>query len=76
MTKKAELSVEGMSCGHCVSRVKNALSSVDGVLKADVSLENKNAVVEYDPNTTSPEKMKKAIADLDLGYAVTGYKEL
>ncbi len=76
MTKKAELSVEGMSCGHCVSRVKNALSSVEGVLKADVSLENKNAVVEYDPNTTSPEKMKKAIADLDLGYAVTGYKEL
>jgi copper chaperone len=76
MTKRAELSVEGMSCGHCVARVKNALSSVEGVTKAEVSLENKNAVVEYDPDTTNPEKMKKAIADLDLGYEVTGYKEI
>jgi copper chaperone len=76
MTKKTELTVEGMSCGHCVTRVKNALSSVKGVVKADVSLEKKNAVVEYDPATTNPEKMKKAVADLDLGYEVTGYKEV
>jgi copper ion binding protein len=76
MTKKAELTVEGMSCQHCVARVKNALSSVSGVLNVDVSLEDKRAVVEYDPGTTDPEQMRKAIADLDLGYSVTGYKEV
>jgi copper chaperone CopZ len=74
--KKAELSISGMSCEHCVARVKNALSSVEGVVKAEVSLAGKNAIVEYDPSTTSPEEMKKAVAELELGYEVTEYKEL
>lgn len=73
---KIELSISGMSCGHCVARVKNALSGVKGVLKAEVSLEKNNAVVEYDPSATSPEGMKKALAEMELGYEVTGHKEL
>lgn len=76
MNKKTELNIEGMSCGHCVARVKNALSDVKGVLKAEVSLEEKNAIVEYDSDATSPEEMKKAVAEMDLGYEVVGYKEL
>ena len=43
MTKKLEVS--GMSCGHCVSHVKSALEGVDGVSRADVSLENNEAEV-------------------------------
>lgn len=76
MNKKAELSIEGMSCGHCVARVKKALSNVKGVLKAEVSREKKNAIVEYDSNATRPEEMKKAVAEMDLGYEVTGYREV
>jgi copper ion binding protein len=73
--KRTELSIEGMSCGHCVARVKNALINVKGVQKAEVSLEEKNAIVEYDSDAASPEDMKKAVAEMDLGYEVTGYKD-
>ena len=37
--------VEGMHCPKCVARVKDALEAVDGVLKAEVSLEEGSAVV-------------------------------
>lgn len=44
---KTVVKVEGMSCGHCVSAVTEALSKIDGVQNVEVSLENKNAVVEH-----------------------------
>ncbi len=43
MTKKLEIS--GMSCDHCVSHVKSALEGIEGVSRADVSLENHQAEV-------------------------------
>ena len=36
MTKK--LQIKGMSCEHCVARVKKMLESLDGVSSAEVSL--------------------------------------
>ena len=44
MEKK--LHVEGMSCQHCVAHVTQALEAVDGVVKANVSLDEKSAVAE------------------------------
>jgi copper chaperone len=41
-----QLSIEGMTCGHCVARVKKALSEVPGVARAEVDLGKKLAVVE------------------------------
>lgn len=43
MTK--ELKIEGMMCKHCVKHVHDALSKMDGVTDAVVSLEKNNAVV-------------------------------
>lgn len=43
---KRQLTIEGMTCGHCVARVKTALSGVRGVVAADVDLGKKTAVVE------------------------------
>ena len=43
---KKTILVDGMMCMHCVSHVKTALEKVDGVKSAEVSLENKTAVVE------------------------------
>jgi copper chaperone len=57
------IKVEGMSCGHCVMRVKKAIEGVQGVKKVDVSLENKQAVVEFDEGKTDVEKIKAAIKD-------------
>lgn len=40
-----QLKVEGMTCGHCQSAVKQALESVEGVEKAEVNLEQGTAQV-------------------------------
>lgn len=45
MNKKI-ISIEGMSCNHCKMSVEKALNSLEGVAKVEVSLENKNAVIE------------------------------
>ncbi len=41
-----KISVEGMQCNHCKMTVEKALGSLEGVEKVEVSLENKNAIVE------------------------------
>jgi copper chaperone len=41
-----KLKIEGMTCGHCVMHVKQALAAVPGVqLPVDVSLERGEATV-------------------------------
>ena len=39
------LHIDGMTCGHCASRVHEALAAVEGVQHAEVDLEAKQAVV-------------------------------
>lgn len=60
------INVEGMSCGHCVMRIKKAIEGVQGIKKADVSLENRQAVVEFDEEKTDMEKIKAAVKE--AGY--------
>ena len=58
--------VEGMSCQHCVRAVFTALTAVEGILRADVSI---GAVeVEHDGRVT-PDQLREAIAV--AGYSVT-----
>ncbi len=45
------LDVTGMTCQHCVSAVTKALQGVTGVESAEVSLENKQAVVVGDADS-------------------------
>jgi copper chaperone len=44
-TEHIVLSVEGMTCDHCVNAVKGALEGVPGVENAIVSLDDKRAEV-------------------------------
>ena len=48
MEKK--LKVEGMSCQHCVGRVKKYLESVENVTDVHVDLENKSADFKAEPD--------------------------
>lgn len=48
-----ELNIGGMSCGHCVKAVAQALESVDGVVRADVDLESGTAKVELSGDVSS-----------------------
>jgi copper chaperone CopZ len=43
---KSVVSIEGMSCGHCVMRVKSALEAVPGVSSVSVDLTSGKASVE------------------------------
>ena len=68
MEKAATISIEGMSCEHCVKAVKDALSSQNGVKSVDVSLEEKNAQVVYDDEQTRLSALESAI--VEEGYEV------
>ena len=67
LMKKATLKVDGMMCMHCVAHVKKALEAIDGVTSAEVSLEQKSAVV-YSDVKIDPAVLKKAVED--AGYTV------
>lgn len=62
------LQVEGMSCANCVRHVTHALESVDGVSNVKVSLEDKQATLDAQPQVTH-EALQQAVAD--AGYSVT-----
>ena len=57
------IKVDGMSCGGCVKSVTGVLTALDGVAKAEVSLEQKQAVVEFDAAKVTREQLKAAIDD-------------
>ncbi len=40
------LQIEGMTCEHCVHKVKMALEEIEGVTRADVTLDAKTADLE------------------------------
>lgn len=57
---KKKILIEGMSCGHCVNHVKEALSELNGVSSVDVNLDSKSAVIE----------VTEAVKDADIKFAV------
>lgn len=54
------LSVTGMTCQHCVASVTKALQSVPGVESAEVSLEQKQAVIT---GSADPGALVRAVKD-------------
>lgn len=53
--------VDGLACEACVDKVSKALSKVKGVADAKVCHISKKAVVEFDPNKVSADKVLAAI---------------
>ncbi len=64
---KKLLTIEGMSCGHCVMHVKSALEGVEGVSSAQVDLIKKSAMVEGE--NLSDASLKAAV--VEAGYSVS-----
>ena len=44
----ATYQIEGMTCGHCVKSVEEAIGSLEGVTSVQVSLEDRQALVTSD----------------------------
>ncbi|MDV6328437.1 heavy metal translocating P-type ATPase [Idiomarina sp. Sol25] len=66
MSKSVRLSVEGMSCGSCASRVDKALNGLDGVEDASVNLASDSAEVTYSD--------KLSVDDLVQAVKSAGYE--
>lgn len=65
--KQLKLEVSGMSCGHCVHAVREALGAVPGVKVDDVKIGS--ASVTFDEGTTTVGDLVDAVAD--AGYAAS-----
>ncbi|MBU3155900.1 cation transporter [Clostridium estertheticum] len=63
---KKKIYVEGMSCGHCVNHVSEALNEI-GATEIEVNLESKVATAEIG-DSISDDVIKLAIED--AGYDV------
>lgn len=61
--------IEGMSCGHCTARVSAALMGLDGVENAEMSLENKTAVLTLSKDV-SDDIIRETVDD--TGFDVVG----
>lgn len=61
------LSINGMSCGHCLNAVRRALSETPGVSVESVRIGR--AEVQYDPAVTTPDRIVSAVTD--AGYEAT-----
>lgn len=51
-TKELHMRIEGMNCGSCVSRVRQAILAIPGAASADVDLASQTAVARVDQGTT------------------------
>jgi copper chaperone len=61
------LSIEGMSCSHCLHAVNKALASVPGVEIGSVRIGR--ADLRYDESTVEPGRIVEAVSG--AGYRVT-----
>ena len=61
------LTIDGMTCGHCVSAVRKVLAGIDGATVESVVVGS--ATVAYDPARTTPERLAAAVTD--EGYAAS-----
>ncbi len=62
--KRIELSIEGMSCGHCVAAVRRELQKIPGVAVEDVRIGGATVAVD---GAIADEKM------LSAAIAAAGY---
>lgn len=68
-TTKAEhvvIAIEGMSCDNCARGIKAMLKRTAGVISAEVSFERREAMVDYDTERTTREKILEVVNN--MGY--------
>ncbi len=59
------LNVPGISCGHCVTAITNAVLAVAGVETVDVSVEGKTVTITGDADSAAVET-----AIVEAGYEI------
>jgi copper chaperone len=66
--RRLTLHIEGMSCGHCLNAVNQALAALPGVQVDSVRIGR--AELHYDESLTTPLRIETAVGD--AGYRASG----
>lgn len=72
---KKRFSITGMSCAACVAHVEKAVSAVDGVKSANVSLMTNSMTAEFDESKCGTGDIERAVADAGYGAAAEDAKK-
>ena len=64
--EKITMKLRGMHCASCASSIETMTRSLDGVASSNVNFAIEQIAIDYNPQKTSPDAIKKAIAN--LGY--------
>ena len=67
--KKVIFDIAGMRCGACAVGIELTLAKKKGIKSAKVSLNERMAVVEYDPAIVTASDIAEAVSN--LGYIAT-----
>lgn len=71
MTESVTIKVDGMVCASCQAHVQHALDETPGVSTAAVNLMTGQAVVAFDPQAVTPEKLIESIRDTGYDASLT-----
>jgi cation transport ATPase len=66
VTERLIVSIVGMTCASCVSRIERALRDREGVVWANVNFAAREATVTYDPSVIAPRQLAELVQH--LGY--------
>ena len=69
METTVQLQAPDISCGQCVSSVKNRVGALEGVATVDANAETKLIDITFDAEKVSLEKIQSELAD--EGYPAT-----
>ncbi len=65
-TQRMDVRVSGMGCAACVSKIENALFSMEGVSSARANLANETVSVRYFPERIAPQRILEVLES--IGY--------
>ena len=72
-TQTIEVPIAGMDCAECTQTVQRAITSLDGIKKADVFLSSEKAIIQLDPSLVKMTDIRSAVKS--AGYSIPEQRE-
>lgn len=70
--REVEVKIKGMTCAACEEHVKHEVDKLAGIISAEISYANRNAIIKFDTSKTNAKAIEEAVKA--TGYKVTGLK--
>ena len=68
----AKLHVTGMTCGHCRTKVEQALKGIAGVYSAVVDLQDGEAEIDFNDDSITTQQLVAAVIQAGYGAKLAG----